>query len=151
MASDILTAILKKHINDPADMLKKTRDNMGGAVVSNLRRFLFEYSGGICVVCEQECVLEPGKENSAECGHIIPASAYAYSDNRAGYVPGNVATMCKSCNLAAKDFPFHLHLELIRSDLIPCEWPALYKKAWTPKESHGEKAFAIRKEKGLPF
>jgi 5-methylcytosine-specific restriction endonuclease McrA len=132
-------------------LLSRTRDRLGGGVVKTLRAFLFEYSNGICIVCEQECTLDPGKENSAEAGHIIPASHYTHSDNRAGYAPGNVATMCKECNRNAKDFPFHLHLDKVRADLIPTEWPSMYKKAWTPKDTHGERAFAIRKGKGLPF
>ena len=129
----------------------RTRDKLGGSVVTNLRRFLLEYSGGICIVCEQECTMTPGEENTIEAGHIIPASFYGHSDNRSGYAPGNVAAMCKSCNRNAKDFPFHEWLDVIRWDLIPTEWPPLYRKAWKAKESHAEMAFAIRKNKGLPF
>lgn len=129
----------------------KTRDRLGGSVVKTLKLFLYEFSGGICIVCEQPTVIEPGKENSAEVGHIIPASLYSDSDDRSGYAPGNVAIMCKSCNRNAKDFPFHLWLDKLRWDLIPTEWPPMYRKAWAAPETHAESAFRIRKEKGFPF
>jgi hypothetical protein len=148
-----LCEMLTQYLSDDGRsvLCKRTRDRLGGGVVSTLRKFLYEYSGGICIVCELQCTLDPGKDNSAEVGHIIPASFYGHSDNRSGYAPGNVATMCKECNRNAKDFPFHEWLSAIRSDLIPTEWPSMYKKAWKAKETHGEMAFAIRKDKGLPF
>lgn len=148
MIADILNGYLTE--TGTQELCKRTRDNLGGSVVTNLRRFLLEYSGGICIVCELECTMDNGKENTVEAGHIIPASYYGHSDNRAGYAPGNVAAMCKSCNRNAKDFPFHLHLESIRADLIPCEWPSLYKK-WTPPADHAISARAVRMAKGLPF
>lgn len=145
-----LTAILNQYISHPEQLESRTRDKLGGACVKNLRFFLWEYAHGMCVVCELETVLDPGKENSAEVGHLIPASHYAHSKVRAGYAPGNVANMCKDCNRRAGDFPFHLWLNAIRSDLIPCEWPSLYKK-WNPGDDHTKNARLARMAKGLPF
>lgn len=146
----VLIALYTQYLANTEELLRRTRDKVGGSAMVNLKRFLWEYSHGMCIVCELPTILAPGESNSAEVGHIIPASAYAHSKVRAGYVPGNLAIMCKECNRDAGDFPFHLHLDKVRADLIPTEWPAFTKK-WGGISAHRESARKIRAGKGLPF
>lgn len=149
----MLAQLLRQYVAERADdLVRATRDRVGGSTIKNLRAYLHTYSGGLCVVCEQETILAQGEDDSAEIGHIIPASTYGSSSARAGYLPGNVAVMCKCCNSSAKDFPFHLHLESIRADLIPTEWPTdIGQKKYIPRSEHSRNAWEIRKAKGFPF
>lgn len=149
----MLAPLLRTYVTEATDdLIRATRDRLGGSTLKNLRAFLHTYANGLCVVCEQETILAQGEDRSAEIAHIIPASTYCASATRSGYLPGNVAIMCKSCNSAAADFPFHLHLEMIRDDLIPTEWPKdIGQKKYIPRSDHSRIAWETRKSKGFPF
>jgi hypothetical protein len=148
-----LAPLLAAYASDRADeLIRATRDRRGGSTLKNLRAYLHAYAQGLCVVCEQPTILAQGEDNSAEIGHLIPASIYSASAERAGYLPGNLAVMCKCCNSSAKDFPFHLHLDKIRADLVPTEWPIdIGQKKYIPRSEHSQNAWNERRRKGLPF
>lgn len=95
---------------------------------ARLREYLHTHSGGLCVVCGLQCSLTAPKNSpeSAEAGHLVPGGK-----DRTGYYPGNLATMCRTCNedLGNRDATGLLKT-FARPDLIPTVWPA-----WTEIES----------------
>jgi len=146
---------LERHLGalraDPRPLLHWTRDRHGGARVKAMRDgALFTASAGRCVVCEQPITRIQGEPNSIEIGHLIPARAYPSGKSRSGYVAGNLAAMCRSCNSAASDFPWDKHLDMIRCDWVPLTLTCT-RQAGPRMNTYREAAFNIRKSKGLPF
>jgi len=146
-----LEALLTSYRSDPSPLLRKTRDRLGGLVIASIRYHVGEYSQWHCVVCEQLTISDSTGSHGMELGHLIPASDYAPSGIRAGFVIGNLATMCKACNSRAGSFPFDKHLETIRCDWVSLEWPDAWRKRGVLRDEHADTAFIVRRNKGLPF
>lgn len=144
--ADVLAAIRA----DRATFVSATRDRIGGSRVNALASYLWQYAGGKCIVCANETMqdVSANSSNRAEIGHLIPASFFGISGNRAGYIPGNVGNMCRACNRAAKDYVFSEN-DVI-SEWVPTEWPILIK-AKADHDDHAERARLARLARGLPF
>ena len=144
--TEALTAIKA----DRETFLSATRERLGGSRVTALGEYLHTYAHGACVVCEQGTSLNVAANAShrAEIGHLIPASFFGISGMRAGFIPGNVANMCRACNRAAADYVFSAN-DVI-AEYVPIEWPTL-RKVTATHDDHAEAARLARSARGLPF
>lgn len=145
-----LAAVLEAIRNDAETFSAATRDRIGGSRINALASYLWQYAGGKCIVCANETMqdVSANSSNRAEIGHLIPASFFGISGNRAGYIPGNVGNMCRACNRAAADYVFSS--DDVISEWVPTEWPLL-KKAKADHDDHAERARLARVARGLPF
>lgn len=137
---------------DPETLQRCTRDRMGGSMAKAMREYLHTFAGGLCVVCELPTDLNAARSagNYAEIGHLIAASTYGLSSARGGFVPGNLANMCHSCNAAAGAADYSFKASDVRADLVPVFWPVLAQSRKTT-DSHVANAAARRAARGLPF
>ena len=135
---------------DSETFLSATRERLGGSRVTALGTYLHAYAHGVCVVCVQPTSLGAAANASdrAEIGHLIPASFFGVSGMRAGFIPGNVANMCRACNRAAADYVFSAN-DVI-AEYVPIEWPTL-RKVTATHDDHAERARLARSARGLPF
>lgn len=131
-------------------MIRATADSLGGSVRKALRIYLWEYASGRCAVCGLSTILNGSKSdsNNAEMGHLIPAAFFGISGMRCGFVPGNVAIMCHSCNSMAGDYVFTAN-DVI-AECVPLEWPTL-RKIRAGNDDHARMARQAREARGLPF
>jgi hypothetical protein len=88
---------------------------------NGLRAFLFDYSGGRCVFCEDNHPAE-------ELAHIVAAGPQNDENGkriRRGYVPGNIAPACHTINeiqgLAGPIVPLE---QIAHPELIATVWPS---------------------------
>jgi len=92
----------------------------GGSVRAAVRRYLWTYAGGRCVVCGQATRLEakPTDADRAEGCHALPAPG------RGGYVAPNVFNGCRKCNENMKDRDVRGQIgQFELPHLIPASWP----------------------------
>jgi len=130
---------------DSAQFNRATKDNIGGTRGAALRAFLHAYAGGKCAVCESDTTMEQGKRNSAQIGHIIPATAFGVA--RAGFVPGNVVNLCRACNDSIGDTDMSMHLDKWTVAYVPLTWSLKPVKSGRVGE-HDDKARAARLARG---
>jgi hypothetical protein len=145
-----LASVLDAIRSDRETFSAATRDRIGGSRINALASFLWEYAGGKCIVCANETMRDvpASASNRAEIGHLIPASFFGISGNRAGYIPGNVGNMCRACNRAAGDYVFSAND--VMAELVPTEWPLL-RKISANDDDHARRASLARASRGLPF
>lgn len=80
-----------------------------------LRQWLWEFSGGLCVFCDDEVPFE-----EFEMCHIV-----SRGPEKRGWLPGNIATGCAHCNITQAFLGPIVEFDSIkRPDLIPTEWPS---------------------------
>ena len=144
--ADVLVAIRA----DRSAFLAATRERLGGSRATALGVYLWEYAHGVCVVCGEGTRQDAAANVSdrAEIGHLIPASFFGISGARAGFIPGNVANMCRACNRCAGDYVFSA--DDVIAEYVPIVWPIL-RKATAAHDDHAERARLARAARGLPF
>lgn len=108
---------------DVAAYTAATRDRVGGSRLSMIRAWFHE-TDPRCVSCGYDTRLDVPKGHAryAVLGHLVPASAYGLANARCGYIPGNIALMCYTCNDDAGDMTF-THDLLIADAFVPTQWP----------------------------
>jgi len=145
--ADVLTAVM----SDRETFGRSTRSRLGGSRATALGAFLWEYANGNCAVCGNATRIDAlaNASDRAEIGHLIPASFFGIdSGMRAGFIPGNVANMCRACNRCAADYVFSAN-DVI-AEYVPIEWPIL-RKVTAMHDDHAERARVARAARGLPF
>lgn len=111
----------------PAALIAATRDRIGGSRLAALRVWLHE-TDARCVSCGFATRLDVAGSHPlhAELGHMVAASTYAASNARVGWLPGNIALMCHTCNADANTQGVSFTLDmLIPGAHVPTEWPTL--------------------------
>lgn len=82
-----------------------------------LKEFLWDYANGKCVFCNGDTTLE-----SSQACHIVSSGGPKV---RRGYVAGNLANGCGTCNAAhGERFDIVPLSEVARPDLVPMTWPS---------------------------
>lgn len=85
-----------------------------GPVKVALREWLVSFQGGVCVFCEAH-------DEALELCHIVSRGPKVK-----GFVAGNVAAGCTSCNARQKEAGPIVHLvDIARPDLIALDWPSV--------------------------
>lgn len=82
--------------------------------------FLFTFSPN-CVVCNRLTVmgLSDANKNAFQVGHIVPGGK-----KRMGWIAGNLATMCRSCNSRIGDIDLSSRIpDFKNANGIPATWP----------------------------
>ena len=146
MSTDALVNTLRAMARD-ANGYAAVGADPGGSPRAMLGQFLWEYANGKCVVCGEATRrgASPREWDRAEAGHIVPAGP-----KRSGYVPGNLANMCRACNSAIGDRDLTEYVgRFVYPDGIPTVWPRISKGAIDYDTQ--SKRFDIRKGQGLPF
>jgi len=115
--------------------LDRSRSDVGGQAMVTLNRVLWSYANGRCVVCRQSTTLDtvPRYLTSATVAVLIPCAMIDASNERRGYVAGNVASICRACVNRAnanESATGEMHVwtaDTLDAEFVPLEWPSLPK------------------------
>ena len=86
---------------------------------TGLKAYLYRYSEGLCVFCAR-----PVDERDAQACHIVSSGGPKV---RRGYVAGNIATGCQTCNDRQAEAGWDVVplSAIARPDLVPDAWPRM--------------------------
>jgi hypothetical protein len=122
MLTTMLHAAMVRHAGP--DLMWTGGDILGTRPRSDARRglrvWLFDYSGGLCVFC--------GVAPAEELAHIVATGPQENNGSRIrrGWVPGNIAPSCHTCNEydSHNNWPVVPMSRIARPDLICTVWPS---------------------------
>jgi hypothetical protein len=84
-------------------------------------------------------------DDTAEIGHLVSATyAGGASTARQGWMPGNLANMCHTCNADAGKVDKSVTADEVDATLVPLTWPTFRKKV-KGESVHASNARANRK------
>lgn len=123
---------MERHTNA---LEESTHTRIGGSRVKFLRRaILFPASKGLCVCCRQVTSLDVPAHapNAATAALLIPAAMAGGIEYRGGYLPGNVANMCRTCVNLSNNPVDHSQLwmwtaDILDAESVPLVWPPISK------------------------
>lgn len=118
-------------------MQSRTKARLGGSTRKRMREWLIESQGLTCVICGllADDTIRYGMPEYAEMGHLISAEYIATAtgtditntDNKGGYVIGNLAIQHHKCNARMGTSIITADM-LARPDLVPLHGPRSFHK-----------------------
>lgn len=110
-----------------------TRDRIGGSDIAYIRSVWVATFGacascGLAVDVKRDGIVD--RATASVMGHLIPANYYG---GNGGWIIGNIALMCFTCNADASDRVFSA-TDLMRPDIALAVWPKRSKAKRTLRE-----------------
>jgi hypothetical protein len=109
-------------------------DTLGGRDRRTLRRIAWLKASERCAHCRQATRLDVAADaaDAATLALLIPASVIGASNERLGYVPSNVCSMCRTCVNLSNDVNRHSDAWVwsagtFDAESVLTEWPSLPK------------------------
>lgn len=92
-----LAKVQRSLLNTPG-ALDRPRSDIGGQAMVTLNGLLRDFAHGRCIVCRQRTTIDtlPRVLTSATVAVLIPCSMIDATQERRGYAPGNVGSICRA-------------------------------------------------------